>query len=245
MLRALILEDNEESRKALTAIISGRFPEIEVDAAATYAEAEEFLLKNTKQGAASYDIFLLDINLISTDAEDASGLRFAKQIRTIHGYEFTPIVMITSVSHLEMAAYREVHCYQYIIKPFVKEAVISVLKKLLEGKKQEERHFFVFKKDGINYKTDCNDILFLKAVPRGIAVVLRKEEIKVPYLTLRNAMEKLPEEFVQCHRMYVVNLRYVEYFDFVNQVIRLQGCEQTIEIGGTYKAELKKRLEEL
>ena len=59
-------------------------------------------------------------------------------------------------------------------------------------------------------------------------------ETKVPYLTLRNAMEKLPEEFVQCHRMYVINLRYVEYFDFVNQIIRLRGCNSGIEIGGTY-----------
>ncbi len=241
MLRALILEDKEESRKALTAIISGRFPEIKADAAATYAEAERLLA----QGEPPYDIFLLDINLEGANSEDASGLRFAKQVRATHGYEFTPIVMITSISHLEMAAYREVHCYQYIIKPFVKEAVISVLKKLLERKQQEERHYFVFKKDGINYKVDTSDILYLKAVPRGIAVVLRKEETKVPYLTLRNAMEKLPEEFVQCHRMYVINLRYVEYFDFVNQIIRLRGCNSGIEIGGTYKAELKKRLEEL
>lgn len=241
MLRALILEDREESRRALTAIISGRFPEIEVDAAATYAEAERLL----GQGMPPYDIFLLDINLEGANSEDASGLRFAKQVRAMRGYEFTPIVMITSISHLEMAAYREVHCYQYIIKPFVKEAVISVLKKLLERKQQEECHYFVFKKDGINYKVDTSDILYLKAVPRGIAVVLRKEETKVPYLTLRNAMEKLPEEFVQCHRMYVINLRYVEYFDFVNQIIRLRGCDGEIEIGGTYKAELKKRLEEL
>lgn len=241
MLRALILEDREESRRALTAIIAGRFPEIQVDAAAAYAEAEQFLLHEEPP----YDIFLLDINLEGANSEDASGLRFAKQVRAMRGYEFTPIVMITSISHLEMAAYREVHCYQYIIKPFVKEAVISILKKLLERKEQEECHSFVFKKDGINYRVDTSDILCLKAVPRGIALVLRKEETKVPYLTLRNAMEKLPEEFVQCHRMYVINLRYVEYFDFVNQVIRLRGLDSEIEIGGTYKAELKKRLEEL
>lgn len=243
MLRALILEDREESRKALLHIISDRFPEIETDTAATCEEAADLL--SDASAEAPYDIFLLDINLDRTDASDASGLKFAKEIRAKHGYEFTPIVMITSISNLEMAAYREVHCYQYIIKPFVKEAVISVLKKLIEGKQQEERHYFVFKKDGINYKADCGDIVYLRAVPRGIAVVLRKEEIRVPYLTLRTALEKLPEEFVQCHRMYAVNLRYVEYFDFVNQVIGLKGFTERIEIGGTYKTELKKRLEEL
>lgn len=239
MPRAFILEDRAESRIALQKMISERYPQIQMDAVATYEEAIQCLDQT------EYDIFLLDINLNISDSNDTSGLRFAREVRSRQGYEFVPIVMITNISNLEIAAYREIHCYQYIIKPFVKEAVFSVLKKLLEGKQKEECSYFVFKSDGINYKVDCADILYLRAVPRGITLVMRREEVKVLYLTLRTAMEKLPEEFVQCHRMYVINLNYLEYFDFVNQVVKLKGCNQTIEIGGTYKEKLKQYLEQL
>lgn len=239
MPKALIVEDRAESRKALQRIISERYPQIQMDTAATYEEAVVCLNQS------EYDIFLLDINLSIADSNDTSGLKFAKEIRSRRGYEFTPIVMITSISNLEIAAYREIHCYQYIIKPFVKEAVISVMKKVLEGKQQEERNCFVFKSDGINYKVDCADILYLKAVPRGITLVMKQEEIKVLYLTLRTALDKLPKEFIQCHRMYAINTEYLEYCDFVNQLVKLKGCEQTIEIGGTYKAKLKQYMETL
>lgn len=56
-------------------------------------------------------------------------------------------------------------------------------------------------------------------------------------------MEQLPkEQFFQCHRMYVVNQDAVMYYDLVNQVIQVEGYEEQIDIGVTYKADVKKRI---
>lgn len=65
-----------------------------------------------------FDLFLLDVNLVKEDKEDSSGLIFAEEIRSIIKYEFTPVVMITSVASLEIEAYRRIHCYQYLLKPY-------------------------------------------------------------------------------------------------------------------------------
>lgn len=65
------------------------------------------------------------------------------------------------------------------------------------------------------------------------------------YTSIRQLMEQLPpEQFFQCHRMFVVNKNAIRYYDLVNQVIRVEGYQETIDIGVTYKADVKKRMSE-
>lgn len=104
MARILILEDEAESRKALEKIVRDISGEITVDAAADLAQARLLL-----GSAVSFDLFLLDVNLEPEKPGDISGLRFAKEIRDRREYEFTPLVMITSVAEMEMEAYRKLH----------------------------------------------------------------------------------------------------------------------------------------
>ena len=69
---------------------------------------------------------------------------------------------------------------------------------------------------------------------------MTKESIKIPYMTIKEFMTKVePEDFVQCHRMYVVNKKHVKFFDVVNRIIKLEDGSQ-VEIGITYKDKIKK-----
>ena len=99
------------------------------------------------------------------------------------------------------------------------------------------------KKEGINYQVKCEDIRYIEAVPRGIAIHMKEETWNVPYVTLKQMLQKVPRDiFVQCHRMYVVNKREVEYYDTVNRIVKLRDCDDTVEIGVTYKAEIGRLL---
>ena len=44
--------------------------------------------------------------------------------------------------------------------------------------------------------------------------------------------------FVQCHRMFAVNVNEVEYYDKVNRIVKIKNCEDMVEIGVTYKNEV-------
>lgn len=238
MLRILVLEDETYSREALTKILREISKEITVDAAADLASARLLL-----EGTVSFDLFLLDINLHPENAEDTSGLEFAKEVRLLTRYEFTPLVMVTSVAGMEIEAYRKLHCYQYLVKPYARREIEELVKKLLFHKQTEEHPSIVVKKDGINYKIGCDEILCCKAVPRGVCLFLKKEQLNVPYVSIRQLLEKLPEkQFFQCHRMYVVNRDAVKYYDLVNQVIQVEGCPEQIDIGVTFKTEVKRRM---
>ena len=220
MTRILILEDSKECLDAITVMVervSGHVCAVPVN---SLEEARAAL----DEAQPLFQAFLLDINLDIDDSEDISGITFAREVRMRKEYAFTPIIMITSLANMELTAYRELHCYQYLVKPYNEEDIRKLVGKLLflsqQGETRED--YVVVKKDSINYKIFCKDIVCIKAVPRGVNFVLLKEEMKVLYLSIRQLLEKLPgDRFLQVHRMCVVNQDYIDYVDTVNGLISM------------------------
>ncbi len=235
MTKIMILEDSIDSLKALKVIVESVSRDIAVIPVKSLEEARAAL----QDEANLFQAFLLDINLDEQKPQDASGMEFAREVRNDSRYVFTPVIMITSLANLELAAYRELHCYQYILKPYQREEIEKLIQKVLFQTGESKEPFVLVKKDGINYKIYCKDILYLYAIPRGVCLVLTKETMKVPYLSIKQIMEKLPEgQFVQCHRMYVVNQSFIDYVDIVNRIIHMKNSQE-VEIGVTYKTEIR------
>ena len=235
MTKIMILEDSMDSLMALTAMIK----KISKDIAVVPVESLEKARAALQDEANLFQAFLLDINLDEQDMEDASGMEFARQVRNDVRYAFTPLVMITSIANLELPAYRELHCYQYILKPYDEEEIEKLIHKVLFQTGESKEPFVLVKKEGVNYKIYCKDIVYLYAISRGICLVLQKETMKIPYLSIKQILEKLPEgQFIQFHRMYVVNRSYIDYVDIVNRIIRMKGSQE-VEIGVTYKTEIR------
>ncbi len=234
MTHVMILEDDGASLEALAKILMEYSEDVCVHTASSYDEAKELLNTDIR-----YGLFLLDVNLEGENREDIGGILFAREIREQFRYTFTPVVMITAVGAMEMQAYRELHCYQYIMKPFLPEEVKEVVKKVLAKERQEEEPFIVVKRDGVNYQVRCTDIRYIEAIHRGVCLHLRGEDWNIPYMTLKQILSKVPEGmFLKCHRMFAVNRREVEYYDTVNRIVKLKSCTDTVEIGVTYKAEI-------
>lgn len=236
MINILVLEDQKDSREALCKMIASynRENEVEIDSAATYEEAEK-LLNNKK----TYNGFFIDINLDIENENDQSGIEFARLLRKNRKYEFTPVIMVTSIASLEMTSFKEIHCYQYIVKPYDRKTVEDVIQKIVMHDKIAEEKYIIVKKNGINYKIKCDAIQYVQAITRGVQIKLTKETVKVPYLTIKEFMKKVdPEDFIQCHRMYVVNKKHIVSIDVVNRMIELED-KNMVEIGVTYKDKIK------
>ena len=241
MTKILILEDNKDSLLSITAMVERVSDKVSAVPVGSLEEARR-ALKNAKQ---PFQAFFLDINLDIKDENDISGMIFAQEIRCIKNYAFTPIIMITSIANMELKAYRELHCYQYLTKPYNEEDINQLVGKLLfMSQSGETRDAFVLvKKSGVNYKLFCKDIVCIKAIPRGVNFVLENEEMKIPYTTIKQLSEKLPEDkFIQIHRMCMINQDYIDYVDMVNSLINMKNGEQ-LEIGVTYKKDLRSRLD--
>lgn len=241
MTKILILEDNKDCLSAITAMVEKVSDKVSAVPVNSLEEARR-ALKNAKQ---PFQAFFLDINLDISDKDDICGITFAQEIRKIKQYAFTPIVMITSIANMELKAYRELHCYQYLIKPYNESDIIQLVGNLLFMSQSGETRdaFILVKKSGVNYKLFCKDIVCIKAIPRGVNFVLANEEMKIPYTTIKQLSEKLPEDkFIQIHRMCMINQDYIDYVDMVNSLINMKNGEQ-LEIGVTYKKDLRSRLD--
>ncbi|MDF2504697.1 response regulator transcription factor [Clostridium sp.] len=70
------------------------------------------------------DLFFIDISLKSS-----SGLDLAFELRKMSEYEFTWLVFLTTHVEYLSQALKQVHCYDYIVKPYNKDEIINMVKK--------------------------------------------------------------------------------------------------------------------
>ena len=116
-MNILVLEDEKSQRDALVKIIEKNFLDSKVYSSESLAKARQFLTEKR------FDLFLLDIEVL-----DGSGIEFAKKIRKIDKYKLTGIVFITANLIHMLEAFKEIHCYDFLIKPYNERNVLDIIK---------------------------------------------------------------------------------------------------------------------
>lgn len=79
-------------------------------------------------------MFILDIQL-----PDYRGTELGKYIRAMPEYRFTPILFTTELGGEELAAYREIKCYDFLIKPFTQEQFLRAVSTALDMGQQMKK----------------------------------------------------------------------------------------------------------
>ena len=155
--KVLILEDNIHTPKILAELVIECDLKAKVLYTSSIEEAYKFAIEDT------IDVFIIDIILQPAKPEDISGLKFAKALRRIERYYFTPMIFITALEDPELYAYRDLHCFGYIEKPFSEEHVKSLLSEALyyETKKIEDSTVYL-RKDGILYAVKLFQVVYIQ-----------------------------------------------------------------------------------
>ena len=99
-------------------------------------------------------------------------------------------------------------------------------------------------------KLSTHDLLYVEAAENYITVVweqgpaIKKEMLR---MTMKAASIQINDPLVVfCHRSFIVNLRKVQHISSHSSVfsILLKGIDTTIPLSGTYKKQIKQRLNE-
>lgn len=155
-------------------------------------------------------IIFLDIEMGKMD-----GMEAAKKIREKN--RACVIIFVTSYSDYVFAGY-EVHAFQYLLKPYQKERIVSVLHgALAEADIMEERYFVIEQRTG-TLRILVKDIKYFFSDKRLVTVVLHGKEYSF-YGKLDEIAEKLPDYFIRSHNRYLVNVTYVTAMDGNTAVI--------------------------
>jgi len=158
------------------------------------------------------DLFFFDIKL----GDGGDGFELAQTIRKEEKYALTWMAFLTTDTTLELEAYKTVHCYEYIAKPYKKEKIQSLVRHLLishdDHTTKINQPFIVLEIDQSNMKIFIDDIVFVEAKGRGAEINTTRDEYLSSYTSLKQIamlLESYPQ-FVKTHRSFIVNIKYVK-----------------------------------
>lgn len=202
-MNILIAEDDKLQRENLKKMIQ------EIDKNSTIYEAEdkdEALKISIDNNIA---IFYIDIIL-----KNSSGLDLAIELRKIYKYELSWIIFLTTHVEYLTQAFKEVHCYDYILKPYDKEALIDISKRILlsaDNNNVLKRKYVVFDlKDGVFIKIYVDEIIFIEVNIRICTIHTKKGKYEVNRLSLKHAIKLTnSKDIIQCHKSFAVNTNYI------------------------------------
>lgn len=162
-----------------------------------FQSAEEFLFHYAEEK--DYDILLLDIEMSGMD-----GVAMAKKVRQDN--DAVQIVFITGYPDYIGEGY-EVSALHYLMKPVGKDKLYAVLDRAVANL-QKPKKAVVLPIDGELLRMPVEEIRYVEAFSHSVAVVTQTGTYE--FRKALSEMEALlGEDFVRCHRSYLVNLQSV------------------------------------
>ena len=193
MIRAAICDDDNSQISALKAMLTEWNEHIIIT---EYTSAEQFLF--------SYPDTPCDLLLLDIEMGDMNGMELAHKLR--RKGDMLPIIFITGYSEFMQDGY-DVEALHYLLKPVDKDKLFAVLDRYASRHSADSRVIFSSGDESVCINAD--DIMYLEAFGKKTQITLRGGKEIECTCGLSAAAEKLGENFVSCHRSYVVNLGFV------------------------------------
>lgn len=173
------------------------------------------------------DVLMLDINLKS----EKSGLELAEAVRKKN----KDVYLIFTTGHLEyaMVAYK-FKTFDYLAKPITYDRLEDTVKRLFEDINGLPKKYI--KIDNKNTIIDESQIHFIKRDGMKLIFHTASRDYDT-YSSFAKLEDKLPENFVRCHKSFVINLDNVKNMDPVTSTIYLND-DSSCSIGPKYKQEI-------
>lgn len=240
-MRILIIEDDRNQRESLVKIIEKTYIDIKVYEAENIETAKMYLEEK------KIDLFLVDINL-----PDGSGLELAKYIREVPEHKLTGIVFLTTqVIHI-IEAFKNTHCYDFLIKPYTIDdikRIVDVFYDECETVKKKNGYSFILSlESGVSAKIYEDDFIFAEYSHRKCTVYTSKGVMESKNIALSKILSEVKSEsIIQSHKSYVVNTKYIERIERIYPKvwnIFFTVSDNVAQLSNSYKDEVFKKWEE-
>lgn len=225
MLNFILCDDNQNILNRLEKILDTIFVKNNFDAEISlktdnYNEVIEYINSN------KVDVVLLDINLKS----NKTGLQVAEQIRKIN----KNVYIIFTTGHLEyaMVAYKY-KTFDYIAKPISYDRLEETIIRLFDDINSEPKKYI--KLDNKNTVIDASEIQYIKRDGMKLLFHTSCRDYDI-YSSFNKFQDRLPENFVRCHKSYVANISQIKDVEPVSGTITFKD-NTVCDIGPKYKSE--------
>lgn len=175
-----------------------------------YPSAQAFWF--AREEGAHFDLLLLDIEM-----DGMNGLELARKLRA-QG-ERMQLIFITGYADFMAEGY-EVSALHYLMKPLEREKFFETLDRAAQNLKKQPR-MILLSVDAATLRLPVEEILYVEAFSHTLRVVTKENvhELRIPLSVME---EQLGEDFVRCHRSYLVGL---------HAIARISRSEITLDQG--------------
>lgn len=230
MLKFVICDDNQNTINHISIMLESIFIKNDLDAEIVFkTPTEKELLAYIKNNPV--DVLILDIQLSSKSA----GLDIANKIR--ENNKDCYIIFATAHPEFVFLAY-QCKTFDYICKPITKERLEETILRLFSDINNIKTSNKYIKLDNKNTIINENEIQYIKR--DGMKIIFhtssRDYEIYSSFAKLQN---KLPNNFVRCHKSFIANINNIEKLEPLSNIIHFKN-NTTCDIGPKYKKELMK-----
>ena len=199
MLNLVICDDERTLRNDLRKVL-----ETELELCGETFKIAEFDCGESLVRALNDSVF--DIIFLDIEMKDLDGVATAREIRK--RTSAPEIIFVTSYPDFVFQGY-EVQALNYLLKPYQKEKIISVLHTALERLGRDSEKYYMVESRGQTLRLPLSRIKYFFSDRRSVNAVTA-EETHTFYGKLSELETELPENFVRIHNRYLVNLKYVQ-----------------------------------
>lgn len=222
MFNIYIIEDNISFAKATSKII-GNYADSHKDFTVSnchvYSKDFKRFICDIPKESNKYNIYIIDIDL----GTSTTGIELSRSIRQFDfdGYiifltafeEFTGEVLsynLKAVNYINKSSDTLVDSIHSTLDTILFESATVTALEPTQGNEISIQPLTLSYK-GTTYKIDTNDILYIETHPLRRCLNIYLKETIVEYReTLSNLIKLLPEQFVRCHKSYIININKVE-----------------------------------
>lgn len=221
-MRTAILDSDEQNINYLSEYIKRTYPHWSVSAYTT-----AFAL-----ATAVYDEFKGDLELLVVHADGDSSIELAKDLQ-----DYFPHIRIIFYSEITACAekiFQAVPTF-FLHVPFREETVARAFERVRMGCDEDIGRTLIIQFRGQKQKLQFSAILYMESSGRKMFLYTNSGVFEA-YMTVAEALEKLPSQFIQCHRSYIVNTDRIERYS-VEGLLLTGGA--LVPISRSYQKKIK------
>lgn len=182
---------------------------------------------------------LLDVAFLDVTAPGGIGL--SKEVRRDNELAQLLLIADASVSPMKYMT-PDIRAASLLLRPFPREVsrqiVYQFFQSIFRDQKEADtdRKMVIENRDG-RISIPYSKIYYIEVRGKKIYVRLKEKEYS-KYETMDNMMKQLPDDFIRCHRSFVVNKSYITRLKISENIIYLQD-DIIVPLSRSYKPELK------
>lgn len=181
------------------------------------------------------------LTFLDIDMPEISGLEFAELVN-----QQTTIVFTTAYREYGPEAF-EKEVADYLLKPVTYERFLKCIQKIRKNVAEKSNQavlayssFFI--KTGIKGKllrVNIPEIIYISSALNYIEIHFKEQKV-MTYLTMGEAIEKLPsEQFSRIHKSYIVNHNFIQSLEYGQ--VRLEG-QTTLPVGRVFREGFQQKM---